>query len=130
MQTENENSTTKLSGMTDYQDTLYKLCKEEYPGLITIAKLLLRRAQNNYDNHIAIEGITGSGKSMFALCLIMLMHRISKVKYEIENQTLFIPDEGELKKTIGGLRPLAVYWIDEAIRALDKKRWWAADQIE
>jgi len=130
MQTENENSTTKLLEMYEYQKILYVLCKEKYPGLITIAKLLLKRAQNNYDNHVAIEGITGSGKSMFALIIIMLMHYISKVKYSIENQTLFIPDEGELKKTIGGLKPLAVYWIDEAIRALDKKRWWAADQIE
>ena len=123
-------SETEIIKIETIQKILYKLCKEEYPELIKIAKLFLDKANNNYDNHIAIEGITGSGKSMFTLIIILLMHHISGLRFNMKKQTLFIPNENELRQNIRGLKPLAVYWIDEAIRALDKKRWYNQDQIE
>ena len=127
-----EKSITPLSAKLDkdYEKIAFDLCKEQYPNIIKMAKLILTRTKNNYDNQVSVEGVTGSGKSMFTLTLVLVIHYMLRRVFRLTKQILFIPDEGEIKESIGGLKDLDVYWVDEAIRALDKKRWYNQDQID
>ena len=109
---------------------IWKLCKEQYPGIIEMARVFTDRGKNNYDNHVTIEGGTGSGKSMFTFTLVHVQAHIIGRNFNLENQTLFIPDQGELKKAVKSLDPIEALWLDEAIRSLDKKQWYKLDQIE
>jgi hypothetical protein len=114
----------------EYQKMIYELCQLHHPELIKIAKIFLHRAKNLYDNHVTVEGGTGSGKSMLTFVLVHLIHYLQDTTFHIEKQTLFIPDQGELKKEMKALKERDVYWLDEAIRALDKKQWYNINQIE
>lgn len=111
-----------------YQELIYKLCKEHYPGIITMAKIFLDRTKNQYDNHVSVEGGTGSGKSMFTFILVHVIHYLNDTTFKMNKQILFIPDQGELKKEFHNLKENDVMWLDEAIRALDKKQWYKIDQ--
>lgn len=116
--------------MRIYQDYLYKICKEHYPKIIQIAKYLIDRNKNEYDNQVAIEGSTGSGKSMFSLVLTMVCYHMLRREFNIEKQMMFIPTENQLRNAIPTLQHCDHYIIDEAIRALDKHFWYKLDQIE
>ena len=112
------------------QRLIYKICRAYYPDICRIGKYFIDRTKNKYDNHVTIEGGTGSGKSMFTFILVNVMHEMLDRSFNIRKQTLFIPDEGELKKELQNLKHNDVYWLDEAIRALDKHFWYKLDQIE
>lgn len=120
-----------LDSNIDYTLEVYKYCKQYYPNIIKICEFLYKRAKFlQYDNQVSIEGETGSGKSMFTLILACCYQAKLGRKLCMEDQCLFVPDEGELKREIRSLKEFDIYWIDEAIRALDKKRWFNKDQID
>jgi len=95
-----------------------------------MAKLFVDRIKNDNDNHVAIEGGTGCGKSNFTFFLVHCIHYLLHTNFDMEKQTLFIPSGDEMNKKMANLRQGDVYWMDEAIRALDKKQWYKIDQIE
>ena len=113
-----------------YQKKVYQLCKAEYPGLITMAKYFLDRTKNHNDNHVAVEGVTGCGKSMLTFLMVNIMKEMVGTTFNFKKHILFVPSEGELKKKILNLEMNDVFWLDEAIRALDKHFWYKVDQIE
>lgn len=114
----------------DYTKAVYDYCKKNCPGIIKIARFFIRRTKLQFDNQVAIEGVTGSGKSMFTFLLACCNQQLLRKKLIIEKQCCFVPNEGELKKEIRALAPGEIYWIDESIRALDKKRWYQQDQMD
>ena len=116
--------------MKVYQAYLYKISKEHYPNLIKMAKYFIARNKNEYDNQVAIEGSTGSGKSMFTFVLILISYHMLGKTFNVRNQVMFIPTENQLRNAIPKLNHCDHYWIDEAIRALDKHFWYRLEQIE
>lgn len=134
-QTETKNYTTQLSDALEktpreYQRIIYQFCKQYYPGLIKIAKVFIDHTKNDFDNHVSVEGGTGSGKSAWTFLVVHIIHEMLHNTFNLKKQCLFIPDEGELKHKMHNLKQHESFWLDEAIRALDKKRWWDADQID
>lgn len=113
-----------------YQERIYQIAKENYPGLISIAKFFIDRQRNQYDNQVTVEGVTGSGKSMLTFIMTHILHHMLKKTFDPGRQILFAPNEGELKRKMLGLKKHDVFWLDEAIRALDKHFWYNVDQIE
>lgn len=113
-----------------YQKIIYDYIKENHPGIIKIARIFIERVKNDFDNHATIEGGTGSGKSAFTFILVCVMHELINKTFNINKHCLFIPDEGELRRKVRSLDRYGVIWLDEAIRSLDKKKWFNADQID
>ena len=116
--------------MSQFQDELHKYCKEHYPGLIRIARFFVNRTKYKNDNHIAVEGRTGHGKSMVTFIIIHLMYKMMDKVYDIAKQTLFVPTDKQLNTQMSNLKDRDVWWLDEAIKALDKKLWYKMDQIK
>jgi len=113
-----------------YQKLIYSYIKQKYPGLIKIAKVFIHHTQEDFDNHVSVEGGTGSGKSAWTFLIVHVMHELQNKTFDLKKNCLFIPDEGELKHKMQSLKQYDGFWLDEAIRALDKKRWWDANQID
>lgn len=113
-----------------YQKLIYKYCKENFPGIIKMAKVFIDHVKEDFDNHVSVEGGTGSGKSAYTFILVSVMHELMNKTFSIPKHCLFIPNEGELMRKVRNLDNYGVFWLDEAIRALDKKRWYNSDQID
>lgn len=115
----------------NYTKAIYRYCRKYYPDLIKFCRLLHRRAaRNKFQNYVGIEGETGAGKSTFTLAVCCCLQHMFQKKFNIERHVLFIPREDELRQRAADLKEFEVFWIDEAIRALDKKKWYMQDQID
>lgn len=136
MQTEKQNLETQSSvkplsnPIEFYQDLIWDICEKEFPEQIEIAELFHDRVKNEYDNHVSIEGGTGSGKSMATLIQMHLGYRLKKKMFDIKKHCVFVPDEGELKTALDDIQIGLPFWVDEAIKALDKHFWYKIEQIQ
>lgn len=113
-----------------YQDLIWDICEKEFPEQIEIAQLFHDRVKQEYDNHVSIEGGTGSGKSMVTLIQMHLGYKLKKKLFDIKKHCIFVPDEGELKTALDSLDMGLPFWVDEAIKALDKHFWYKIEQIQ
>jgi len=106
---------------------LLQYTKENHPDLLKIVKTLNWRVANKSDNHLCVEGGTGTGKSTLTLHMISVQQALKGKEFNLEKNTLFIPTENELSTRFAHLEPQEDYWVDEAIIALNKMKFFDSD---
>lgn len=128
--TETEKSTTILSAaqLWKLQRNVYLYCKKHHQTLIFLAKFLRDRIANEGDNHVTVEGGTGSGKSHFTIVLMFLVSHLNKTLFDLDKQMLFIPSQKELEEKWKAVPHKQVLCLDEAMRALHKHDWYNKEQ--
>jgi hypothetical protein len=107
-------------------DEVYRYCKEHHESLIDVVKLLRERLDKK-DNQICIEADTGMGKSVLSFCLMCVMAHMTKVKFHLEDNVMYMPKENELSKRLLKLKEFELLWVDETIKSLNKLRWHNRD---
>lgn len=124
-----------LKGLFKYRDVCDKLlehCKENHLSLVRACKRLLDRtgSVHDKDNQVCVEGETGSGKSTLTLSMMMIIHAVKGIKFDLEKNVLYVPKEKELSTRLAHLRFQEDLWVDETIKSLNKQKWFNPDAIE
>jgi ABC-type oligopeptide transport system ATPase subunit len=117
----------------DWAHDLYFYCKEnenQYKNLLDFVKVLNDRIKDNGDNQVSIEGQTGSGKSTLAMCVMCLLAYRQGKKFSLSKEVVYLPKEKELSDRLSELKKMENLWVDEAIKSLNKLKFYDKDQIE